>query len=119
NRAELLESNPESLVTNLQSANTLYSKVKNPYEATLDARLLILSADIGTQKAKKMRIEHDAFDTEAYLGRLQGLVRGTQRLEGFDRYSADSDTSTYWSRIGAVAAKYSCRAPASDFMMAG
>ncbi|KAJ1976666.1 hypothetical protein H4R33_006388 [Dimargaris cristalligena] len=115
-RTELVESDASSLVSGLRSANSLYDKVKNTYEATLDAKILILSADIGSQKAKKMRIEHDAFDIESFFTKLQHIVKGTHELEGLEETPVDPDYENHWPKLGITASKYARRAPASNFM---
>ncbi|KAJ1951759.1 hypothetical protein IWQ62_006377, partial [Dispira parvispora] len=116
NRTELVQSDAQGLVQSLQNANALYEKVKNTYEASLDSRFLIMSSDIGTQKAKMMRIDHDSYDVDEYFIKLNNLVQGSHPVEGLEEYPPDKLLGTYWNKLGSVVAKYSRRAPTSDFM---
>jgi len=56
NRLEYLRPDSEGLSNNIAKANDLHQKVKNTHEATLDSRLLVLTSDLGVQKARRMKI---------------------------------------------------------------
>lgn len=40
-------------------------------EASLDSKLLVLSADISSNKARKLQLQHQLFDTELFLSKLK------------------------------------------------
>lgn len=88
--------------------------VKQTYEATLDSHLLVLSADINQEKARKMRVEHGLFDVDAYIARLVTVMGGRDGQQ--QESSQDSPQRLDWTRMGQMAAGYMRRAPAVDFM---
>ncbi|CAG8797440.1 7307_t:CDS:2, partial [Gigaspora margarita] len=51
-RQDYLRSDSDGLALNIAKANELVQKVKNTHEATLDSRLLVLTSDLGVQKAR-------------------------------------------------------------------
>lgn len=82
--------------------------VSGTNEATLDAKLLILSADLGMQKAKHIRMGQGGFDETAFITRVISTMGG----HGVDSDQAGLD----WSKVGRLAVKWTRRVPSMDFM---
>jgi hypothetical protein len=92
--------------------------VKQPYEATLDSRLLVLSADINHEKARRMRVEHGLFDVDEYISRLVTVMGGRQDLDTATTSTVPAEQLRRmdWTRIGRITTGYMTRVPACDFM---
>ncbi|CAG8514130.1 19608_t:CDS:2 [Racocetra fulgida] len=45
---------------------------------TLDSRLLVLTSDLGVQKARRMKLDNNAFDVDAYISKLITFMGGRQ-----------------------------------------
>lgn len=74
-RQELLQSGSDALLDNLQRANALFSRVKSTSEATLDAKLLVMSADLGLQRSLKLGRQTQSFDNQDFLSRVRRYMR--------------------------------------------
>ncbi|KAF9426408.1 nuclear protein [Podila epigama] len=86
------------------------TEVSGTHEATLDSKLLVMSADLGMQKAKHLRMGQGGFDETEYVTRLVGLMGGHD-------VSKDSYVELDWSKVGRLAAKWTRRVPTMDFML--
>ncbi|KAF9439163.1 nuclear protein [Entomortierella beljakovae] len=86
-----------------------HTEVNAPQEATLDSKFLVLSADLGTQRAKQLRMGQGGFDETEYISRLVTKMGG----HDIDNEQMGMD----WSAIGRVAAKWTQKAPSMDFML--
>ncbi|RKP10524.1 Nse4 C-terminal-domain-containing protein [Thamnocephalis sphaerospora] len=115
-RAELQRPDSEGVLRNLKRAGELIGQVKQTYEASLDSRLLVLSADINHEKARKMRVEHGAFDSEDYVARLVTVMGGRQAAETAQG-AAESLQQMDWARLGRTAGAYMRCVPAADFIL--
>ncbi|CAG8498434.1 10676_t:CDS:2 [Paraglomus occultum] len=111
NRQEYLRPESDGLKRTLNKANELYQKVKQTHEATLDSRLLVLSGDLGVQKARLMRVDSNAFDIDDYVAKLVTFMGGRQ----YD--DEDESPKLDWKALGKVAARYTDRVPTMDFML--
>ncbi|RIA97708.1 Nse4 C-terminal-domain-containing protein [Glomus cerebriforme] len=111
NRLEYLRPDSEGLSNNIARANDLHQKVKNTHEATLDSRLLVLTSDLGVQKARRMRLDNNSFDVENYITKLITFMGGRQ----IDNDNEEPDLN--WTSIGKLASKFTTRVPTSDFML--
>lgn len=80
--------------------------MRNTHEATLDSRLLVLSADLSTQRARNLKLNSTSFDMDEYVSKLVSFMGGRR----YDGNELD------WQKIGGVAVKYSSRVPTMDFM---
>lgn len=101
----------DALKETMQKANELYLQVRNTQEATLDSRLLVLSADLSVQKARKMRVDFNSFDTDEFVSKIISLGGG--------RHLADSNNDSAelnWLDIGKQAVRFGKRAVTMDFM---
>lgn len=78
------------------------------HEATLDAKLLVMSADLGMQKAKQLKMGQGGFDETEYLTRLINTMGGHE-VESEER-------GLNWAKLGRMAMKWSRKAPTMDFM---
>ncbi|KAF8940660.1 Nse4 C-terminal-domain-containing protein [Dissophora ornata] len=108
-RKELMDPTNNGLLANVDRANRLYKKVESTHEATLDAKLLVMSADLGMQKAKHLRMGQGGFDETEYISRLIGKMGG----HDIDNDHRDMD----WSKIGRAAIKWTRKVPSMDFML--
>ncbi|KAG0246714.1 nuclear protein [Mortierella sp. GBA43] len=69
-RKELIDSANNGLLENVDQANKLYKNVSGTHEASLDAKFLSVSADVGMQKAKHLRMGQGGFDETEYIAKL-------------------------------------------------
>ncbi|KAH7915182.1 Nse4 C-terminal-domain-containing protein [Hygrophoropsis aurantiaca] len=111
----------EDLVHQVTQADSLFAKVKNPTEATLDSTVLRNVSTIGAQKARAMRLGSSAFDLDDFVSKLITFMGGRQLLEDqgddseMDVDMADSPLD--WDKIGRKAMAKSRRVPAMGFML--
>ncbi|KAG9299584.1 hypothetical protein G9A89_020755 [Geosiphon pyriformis] len=111
NRQQYLRPDSDGLANTIARANDLYQRVRNTHEATLDSRLLVLSSDLGVQKARMMKLDHNSFDIDEYIAKVINYNR--PRKVGGD----EGQVVVNWSAIGKVAAKFTKRVPTMDFML--
>ncbi|RKP24977.1 Nse4 C-terminal-domain-containing protein [Syncephalis pseudoplumigaleata] len=93
------------------------TEIKQPYEATLDSRLLVLSADINHEKARRMRVEHGLFDVDEFISRLVTVMGGRHDLEASRSVASEQLRHMDWTRVGRLSTGYMARAPAGDFIL--
>lgn len=109
--------------------------VKAPNEGILDAKFLLNVSDIGSQMARKMRLNANAFDVDEYIARVAKLIGGTvcgagnaTRRSGNRKASVmepsedddgdDDDVDCWeWQKLGEMAARHSRRAPVMDHLL--
>ncbi|KAF9911457.1 nuclear protein [Linnemannia zychae] len=109
NRKELMDPTNNKLLENVEKANELYKNVFGTHEATLDAKLLVMSADLGVQKSKQLRMGQGGFDENEYVTRLINRMGG---------HEIDNDQQTMdWTKVGKIAMKWSRKVPSMDFML--
>ncbi|KAG0232762.1 nuclear protein [Actinomortierella wolfii] len=141
-RKEFLDPLNTGLLDNVDQANRLFKNATGTMEATLDSKLLVLSADLGVEKSRHLRIGQAGFDESEYLTRLVNCMGGHE-IEGGSRsgpsrrrhdatvdangdYAVEDDNDDDmeasnggldWSRVGRIAAKWTQRVPTMDFML--
>ncbi|EJD03215.1 uncharacterized protein FOMMEDRAFT_140916 [Fomitiporia mediterranea MF3/22] len=114
----------EALTQMVQRADTLFSKVKGPQEATLDSSFLVTAATLGNAKARSMRAGAGGFEIDDLVARLftfmgghrPGEERITEDGENVDP-DVEGDRPLDWSAVGRKAMAKSRRVPAQDFML--
>ncbi|KAJ2746323.1 hypothetical protein GGI20_001445 [Coemansia sp. BCRC 34301] len=92
------------LLEDLERANSLFNSVDRTVEGILDSRFLILSADIGAQRAHQLRIDSTAFDPLEYIEKIRESLYA----------SAGASTTTAkpnWTHIGSIATSFTRRPP--------
>ncbi|KAF9204212.1 nuclear protein [Haplosporangium sp. Z 27] len=97
----LIRQEYRKLITNTELFGT--------HEATLDAKLLVMSADLGMQKARHLRMGQGGFDETEFITRLRNKMGGHE----IDNEQVGLD----WSRIGRMAIKWTRKVPTMDFML--
>lgn len=75
NRHEFLQASSNALGRVIDQSSTLYSNVKNPQMATVDASLLTLSADISTQRLNCMSRAGSALGLNEWLARMRSAFQ--------------------------------------------
>ncbi|KAG0377985.1 nuclear protein [Mortierella sp. AD032] len=109
NRKVLMDPTNTKLLENVEKANELYKNVFGTHEATLDAKLLVMSADLGVQKSKQLRMGQGGFDENEYITRLINKLGG---------YEIDNDQQAMdWTKVGKIAMRWSRKVPTMDFML--
>ncbi|CAG8635812.1 14148_t:CDS:2 [Acaulospora morrowiae] len=103
-RQDYLRSESNGLSQNIVKANELVQKVKNTHEATLDSRLLVLTSDLGVQKARLMKLDSNMFDADDYISKLITLMGGRQ-------VSDEEEPTLNWKEVGEIASHYTQRVP--------
>lgn len=83
--------------------------VLNPQEAVLDSRLLAISADMNTQKARNLKIGTDT---------LVNLDEFVSKIISFSREGTNHEEDEFldWEHIGKNAIHFGKRAISMDFM---
>lgn len=112
NRLEYLRPESEGLLQNIAKANNLNRKVKNTHEATLDARLLVMTCNLGVQRARRMKLDSNSFDIDSYISKLITYMGGRQMDNDSDEY-----LELNWEAVGRLATRFTNRVPTSDFML--
>ncbi|KAI8357772.1 Nse4 C-terminal-domain-containing protein [Mortierella sp. GBAus27b] len=108
-RKELIDSANNGLLENVDQANKLYKNVSGTHEASLDAKFLSVSADVGMQKAKHLRMGQGGFDETEYIAKLISKMGG---------HEVDNDQQNLrWSSIGRIARAWTKKVPTMDFML--
>ncbi|RUS18757.1 hypothetical protein BC937DRAFT_88381 [Endogone sp. FLAS-F59071] len=107
NRQNFVKPANDGLHQIVTEANQLYTRVRHTHEATLDSRLLVLSADLSTQRARNLKLNSTSFDMDEYVSKLVSFMGG-RRYDGND---------LDWQKMGRVAVKYSSKVPTMDFML--
>ncbi|KPV72345.1 uncharacterized protein RHOBADRAFT_8310, partial [Rhodotorula graminis WP1] len=141
-RGDLQNTTVDALTHQVSSANSLFSHVQNPSEAVLDSRVLMATSEAGALKARQLKIDADAFDTDEFLARLRRFLGGeaarSDRARRRDRTTGgggrargrraasdedeledsqeDDDVALLWGRAGQVLAGESKRPAPLDFM---
>ncbi|KAJ1744797.1 hypothetical protein LPJ58_006505 [Coemansia sp. RSA 1591] len=96
----------ELLLSDLERANGLFGDVCSTAEGVLDSRFLLLSADVGAQRAHMLRIDSAAFDSLAFIENARAILYGSDA----DAMQM-SGTLPAWATIGTVALSMSRVAP--------
>ncbi len=78
--------------------------VKSTNEATLDARFLVISSELGAQRAQNMKVQLQQFDLNDFASKVRVLLR-----------DADEEQLN-WARMGLIAKKFIATVPTTDFM---
>lgn len=84
----------------------------------------MLYADTAAVKARQMKIDADAFDTDDFLVRLRKLMGANTVINDEEDEDEEEEEERNraafgwqgWDRIGKIGMKYSLRAPVMDFM---
>ncbi|KAJ2015782.1 hypothetical protein GGI01_001913 [Coemansia sp. RSA 376] len=97
------------LLEDLERANSLFNKVDRTVEGILDSRFLILSADIGAQRAHQLRIDSAAFDALEYIEKVR------EKLYNPDEQHIPGSKPN-WAAMGNIAARFSRRAPRFSYI---
>ncbi|KIJ68014.1 hypothetical protein HYDPIDRAFT_83657 [Hydnomerulius pinastri MD-312] len=110
----------EDLVGQVAQADELFTKVKNPTEATLDSSVLRNVSSISAQKARAMKLGSAAFDLDDFVSKLVTYMGGRQRFEDHEDGSemeVEEDAALDWDKIGRKALAKSRRVPVTGFML--
>ncbi|ORX58109.1 hypothetical protein DM01DRAFT_1333773 [Hesseltinella vesiculosa] len=107
NKREYADAFGQGLDDTLAEANNLFTKVRNTTEATLDSRLLVLSADITTQKARNLRVDHQLFNVDEFIAKVKSFCSG----------SSPEVVAENWVKLGKRATKYGRTVRSIDFML--
>ncbi|KAJ2340418.1 hypothetical protein GGF43_006414, partial [Coemansia sp. RSA 2618] len=94
------------LLADLDRANGLFGDVCSTSEGVLDSRFLLLSADVGAQRAHMLRIDSAAFDSLAFVEHARAVLYGS------DADAAQmSGAAPRWAAVGARALRVARVAP--------
>ncbi|KAI8341669.1 Nse4 C-terminal-domain-containing protein [Chlamydoabsidia padenii] len=105
-RREYADVKDHGLEETLSQANLLFTSVKNTQEGALDSKLLVLSAEITTQRARNLRLDNQHFNTDEYISKLKTYC------------APDRSTSQWnWAKLGRHAAKFNGKAHSIDFLL--
>lgn len=74
NRSEFLQAESSSLYDTLTAANELFSHVKSTHEAQLDAKLLLHTSSLTSQRAQKVKLEQGTWDLTEFLTAVSKLT---------------------------------------------
>ncbi|KDE02640.1 hypothetical protein MVLG_06826 [Microbotryum lychnidis-dioicae p1A1 Lamole] len=130
-RDNINETTVDSLGKQVERANKLFRNVTAPSEAVLDSRVLMAASDAGALKARQLKLDADAFDTDQFLVKLAHFMGGSvmtlnQKNKGKGRSQTQDDDKAAteragrtlrWGRVGRVLASESRRAVVMDLML--
>ncbi|KAK5118433.1 hypothetical protein LTR62_002947 [Meristemomyces frigidus] len=138
NREELLRGTTEGLTTTLNRANTLYQKVKQTNEATIDSRLLVNVSDLAYKKTTQLSHGDTStgVDVDEFLSKCITYMRNGSSANGHAgpssprrrtaRRQSDSDDededaggeALNWELLGRNACfPYNSRPPVPSFLL--
>ncbi|KAG0172906.1 nuclear protein [Apophysomyces sp. BC1015] len=102
-----------------QSYRKLITKteVRNTQEATLDSKLLVLSADLGTQKARNLRLDNQLFNADEFVSKIITYGRSSHVAERERNHRSNEEPDLDWKKIGLRAMSFSRKAHSMDFML--
>ncbi|KAI9246679.1 Nse4 C-terminal-domain-containing protein [Phascolomyces articulosus] len=103
NKRSLLQADNDGLNEGIQMQNEVYARIKNVSEATIDSKLLVMTADLGAQKARNLKLDNDLFNADEFVSKIKTLGGSRSKLD--------------WTRIGNRAFEYNQRAHTIDFML--
>ena len=129
-RGDLGNTSIDALDEVVKQANKTFDKVQAPAEAVLDSRVLIATSEAGALKARQLKIDADAFDTDEFLIRLTHFMGGSvgagARAARRNRRAAQDDSDDEmadagekpwaWGKVGKVLSGESKRPPILDHM---
>lgn len=102
-----------------------HATVEAPAEAILDSRVLMAASDAGALKARQLKLDANAFDTDEFITKLlhfmgarpggRGVRTRGQRGEDEDEEEEVNDDDR-WVKVGRTLAHESRRIPAVDHM---
>ncbi|KAF7729267.1 nuclear protein [Apophysomyces ossiformis] len=116
NRRNYTHVGNNGLIDTLEKANVLYARVRNTQEATLDSKLLVLSADLGTQKARNLRLDNQVFNVDEFVSKIITYGRSAEVTER-ERSRSDQEPDLDWKKIGLKAVAFGKAAHSIDFML--
>ncbi|KZT56199.1 hypothetical protein CALCODRAFT_436121 [Calocera cornea HHB12733] len=116
-RANIGQISVDELQERVRRGDNLFANVKNPSEAVLDSHNLFLTSDIAAQKARAMRHDANAFDTDEFINKLVTLMRGRSGEGEEDRDDRDNQGPLDWEIAGWRALKHTRRVIGMDFML--
>ncbi|TPX62091.1 hypothetical protein PhCBS80983_g00718 [Powellomyces hirtus] len=114
NRSEL---DAEQLLETIQKADSLFRDVYTTHEATLDSKVLVAAADLGVQKAQRMRLDGGSFNIDDWMGKLVVRMNGQAAEESNEDDADDGGPALDWHALGKVATRCLARVPTIDFML--
>ncbi|CAO3587214.1 unnamed protein product [Absidia cylindrospora] len=106
-RKEYASVTDHGLEETLNRANLLFTSVKNTQEGALDSKLLVLSAEITTQRARNLRMDNHLFSTDEYISKLKTLCAPGR----------SSQLEWDWRKLGRRAARFGGRCQSTGFML--
>ncbi|OLY83139.1 Non-structural maintenance of chromosome element 4 [Smittium mucronatum] len=110
-KTELIESSADFLAEELIQTNKLFEEVRTTYEASLDSRLLLMSANIGEVKARKLRLEASGIEIDEFVRKIRKQLFG---LHAESREAAGVIPD--WTKVGKIAANFTNRVPSLDIL---
>lgn len=112
----------------LAKGNSLFHKVKDTSEATLDSKFLLIASDMGVVKAKAMKIDGAGFDADDFVAKMVTYIGDRAGIRAQSEFSPDDDENEEkdgdgngsmldWKKVGILSTRRSRQAPAIDFML--
>ncbi|CDZ96422.1 Uncharacterized conserved protein [Phaffia rhodozyma] len=119
-------------LTNLTSADLkksileqekLFSRVQRPQEAALDAKAFITTSTSAAHKARQMKVDQNAFDTNEFIIRLKSKLGQKRTASAAIGEDEDDEIDEIgggfgnWEHIGWMGARFSKRVCLTDFLL--
>ncbi|KAJ3081952.1 nuclear protein [Quaeritorhiza haematococci] len=118
NKQDLVKPDSDGLMNTLYEANKLFATVTTTQEGTLDSKLLVQVAELGSKKAQNMRFDANCFDIDDFVRKAKGMMAvGPVNVAEDEDEERQGDRSLDWFALGNVAAKYLLRVPTLDFLL--
>ncbi|KAJ4948576.1 hypothetical protein JOQ06_020109 [Pogonophryne albipinna] len=121
NREDMLSPSNNKLTEVLEEANKLFKDVRQSREAALDAQLLVVTSDLGKEKASQLAAEGAAFDPPAFTEHLLSYM-GLNRLNDGEDEQPIGEAIGYlppdaWHKVAQRAESCFRAAPSFHYMM--
>ncbi|KAF2071615.1 hypothetical protein CYY_007063 [Polysphondylium violaceum] len=108
NKDDLI-SESDSLLSVIHASDKIYTAVDTPREAALDSELLNLTSQYSLEKAQKLKVSLNTFDTLGFINRVKVKLGEAEEEDG------DNNTDA-WTKLGRELSKLYKTNPQFDFM---
>ncbi|KXN70623.1 Nse4-domain-containing protein [Conidiobolus coronatus NRRL 28638] len=110
---DLESDSTQSLRDHVLKANELYSQVNSTFEATLDSRVLVMAADMGVKRARKMRGKTKDFNLELFKSCIFNKLGFNNDNDNSDRDNSDDEDNNNdkfmgegrWDKLNLIASE--------------
>ncbi|KAM0752727.1 hypothetical protein T439DRAFT_323341 [Meredithblackwellia eburnea MCA 4105] len=123
-KSNLFSISVKDLTKSIVDADNMFKNVTAPAEAVIDSQVLMAASDAGALKARQLKLDKSAFDTEEFLTKLNQFMGGSSAQGARGRHDEEEEeedepvveTFDKWIKVGRMLAMESRRVPVLDHM---